>query len=536
MLKAGDFEAIPNGSGKGNLILNGTLDLNAMNITLNGLSGAGLITTGQAVDSTLWVGVNDQTSEFSGTIEDGSGTVRLVKIGAGTLTLSGENTYSDETIIAGGTLKLGADDALPVTGIVQIGDSTLGPGTFDLGGHQQTVLGLYSDAETSRHRAFWDEVTNSGGATATLTVGDSGDCLYAGDFSGNLTLHKYGQGSWILTGNAAATVAATVYDGILDIGVGYLGSAYTAAGQGNPQIIRRVTPYYGQISLGAISGDDASQATGSLAASSSPVFVKGDWKTAVQQAVSGTIHIGGNDYSFPGDGFLVGTVAELKMAIDGNLDAGSGKFRLYQNPAYPDLYGHSDTKVIVLEDQIGQPVGERDYSDAYWVVGRQQLTWLAASSDQASVAGKEGQQVANSGTWADLNLNSPATMWATVGHVIKNADGTWVWFYTPGNDPSNQTVTVTLSDSGVETTTSFSLAVNAAPKTSGIASLTLERDTPSSVIDLWSAFSDREDPDSALSFAVVGDSNPNLITAAVIDPDTGELTLTFAAGVWPVLP
>ena len=55
---------------------------------------------------TLTVGDNNSTTTFSGTIEDGAGTVALTKIGTGTLTLSGNNTYTDVTDVQAGTLVL----------------------------------------------------------------------------------------------------------------------------------------------------------------------------------------------------------------------------------------------------------------------------------------------------------------------------------------------------------------------------------------------------------------------------------------------
>ncbi|MFX9762094.1 autotransporter-associated beta strand repeat-containing protein, partial [Acinetobacter baumannii] len=53
----------------------------------------------------LTVGSNNSTTEVSGIISGSGGS--LVKVGTGTLTLSGANTYSGGTTINGGTLQLG---------------------------------------------------------------------------------------------------------------------------------------------------------------------------------------------------------------------------------------------------------------------------------------------------------------------------------------------------------------------------------------------------------------------------------------------
>lgn len=117
-IKLGADEVIANGVGKGNLIIaasstaTGTLDMNGKNETINGLVSAGalvtntFVTNSSAVASTLTLGDNDQTATFAGSILDGAGTVAITKIGAGTQTLSGANTYTGKTTIAAGTLLL----------------------------------------------------------------------------------------------------------------------------------------------------------------------------------------------------------------------------------------------------------------------------------------------------------------------------------------------------------------------------------------------------------------------------------------------
>ena len=157
--------------------------------------------------------------------------------------------------------------------------------------------------------------------------------------------------------------------------------------------------------------------------------------------------------------------------------------------------------------------------------------WLSAGVDTSYVSTLEGSQVTNSGTWEDLNPSPDASMWASVGYVTMNPNGTWAWSYTPGEDPALQTVIVTILDNGVEETTSFYLAEDAAPNTSGIDSLICDPGTLSATVDLWPAFQDREDADAALTFQVVGNSNPDLVVGAQIDQQTGRLTLSFAEDV-----
>lgn len=87
--------------------INGTLDLAGYNVTVEGLSGRGLVTTSVPGLVTLRVDTTGQSSTFSGVIEDGAGRLGLTTVGTGMLTLRGTNTFTGETTVeAGSTLRL----------------------------------------------------------------------------------------------------------------------------------------------------------------------------------------------------------------------------------------------------------------------------------------------------------------------------------------------------------------------------------------------------------------------------------------------
>lgn len=95
---------IPNGTGKGNLIINGgTFAMNGFSETINALSGTGTV-NGVNGTPTLTVGDNDATSTFSGTIINTAGSLSITKIGTGVLTLAGNNTYTGTTTISNGSI------------------------------------------------------------------------------------------------------------------------------------------------------------------------------------------------------------------------------------------------------------------------------------------------------------------------------------------------------------------------------------------------------------------------------------------------
>ena len=144
-LVLGASDVIPNGFGKGNVIIGNpgntssttTLDLNGFNETINGLSSAGTATLGfvqngaGGTTSILSVGDNDQTSTFAGVIQDNAGAVALTKVGSGILTLSGSNTFTGETNVNAGTLAIsGLAAGLFTDGAVKVNTSATGAGTL----------------------------------------------------------------------------------------------------------------------------------------------------------------------------------------------------------------------------------------------------------------------------------------------------------------------------------------------------------------------------------------------------------------------
>src|SRR5205823_3319774 len=87
--------ALPAGPGTGNLNLNGTLDVNSNSITINGLSGSGIVdNTTNAAAATLTIGSNDVSSAFSGVIRNTGAALSLIKTGAGKIALNGPNAYT----------------------------------------------------------------------------------------------------------------------------------------------------------------------------------------------------------------------------------------------------------------------------------------------------------------------------------------------------------------------------------------------------------------------------------------------------------
>jgi autotransporter-associated beta strand protein len=139
--------AIPNGPGTGNVILGSAGTLRVFdNETINGLSGpastsGSKVNNGHSSPRTLTIGDNDATSTFSGIIENGNaainnsnapgGAFSIEKIGAGILTLDGNNTYTGTTSVNAGALTVNGTHSDAGAYSVNNGGTLGGAGSID---------------------------------------------------------------------------------------------------------------------------------------------------------------------------------------------------------------------------------------------------------------------------------------------------------------------------------------------------------------------------------------------------------------------
>ena len=151
------------------------------------------------------------------------GTGSLTKTGAGTLVLTGANSYIGGTTIGGGTLALGAGGSLPATGAVALTGSGA---TFDISGANsaQTIASLQGVAGSrvllgNQKLTLWD---------AAPTTSSTFDGSLSGTASARLD--KQGSGTLTLAGDSSAFAGSTtIHDGTLALAAAQLGGALTLA-------------------------------------------------------------------------------------------------------------------------------------------------------------------------------------------------------------------------------------------------------------------------------------------------------------------
>lgn len=220
----------------GNVVVDagGVFDVNGLSEMINGLSGAGSVLNAGGGTATLTVGGNGASTTFSGTLSNSSGTLALAKMGTGTWTLSGANTYTGATTVGAGTLLVtgstAAGSAVSVsfeatlggTGTVAgtiamavgailapgTGGSTIG--TLTTGAVTFITASTYS-VDLNGTTPTYDQISTAGTVTctgATLTVGSIANAtlgrvytiINAGTVSGTFyglpngaMFHRYGR-------------------------------------------------------------------------------------------------------------------------------------------------------------------------------------------------------------------------------------------------------------------------------------------------------------------------------------------------------
>ena len=176
----------------------GVLDLNGFNPTVGALNGGGTVDNVIAGGAPwLTVGNGGAGGTFSGTIQNTSGTLGLVKTGAGTQVLSGTNTYSGGTQINAGTLNFTA-------GAVPLSNISFGGGTLQwaTGNSQDVSAGIAPIAS---------------GQNATLdTNGNS--VAFASGLSGSGGLVKAGAGTLALNAANSFSGQTSITGGTLNVG------------------------------------------------------------------------------------------------------------------------------------------------------------------------------------------------------------------------------------------------------------------------------------------------------------------------------
>ena len=239
-----------------NIAAGAVFDSVEANVRIDGLSGGGTLKTGYngASYANLTLGVDNGSSTFSGVIANSTSTGNLVKAGTGTITLSGNNTFTGGVTIGLGalritraaglgsgtktiTIKATADKMLELDGTS--GNITLPSTTSfltsgangairNIAGNN-TIAGAFTISDGNGNTKIISDggaLTLSGNISANISariLDLSGTSTAANTFSGALSntntpgLTKTGTGTWTLSGANTYAGATTVTAGTLKL-------------------------------------------------------------------------------------------------------------------------------------------------------------------------------------------------------------------------------------------------------------------------------------------------------------------------------
>ncbi len=218
-LVLGAANQIPNGSGKGNVTVNnntasrtGTLRLAGFDETINGLNGNGFVDGGSGTP-TLTLGDNNANGTFSGVLQNTTGSLTVTKIGSGTQTFSGANTFAGPLNVNGGQVAFATSPATSGP----LGNTTVV--NLSGGGLSYTASGTNALNRPIAIGASAGTV-NASNATGILTISS------ATSSGGNLV--KTGPGAVAISGSTSLNgglAGVAVNDGTLQAGFGSSGVA-----------------------------------------------------------------------------------------------------------------------------------------------------------------------------------------------------------------------------------------------------------------------------------------------------------------------
>jgi autotransporter-associated beta strand protein len=178
-----------------------TFDFGAGTISFGSLSGSGLIEGNSSGIHTMSVGALNTDSTFSGIIKDTAGTVGLTKVGSGTLTLTGANSYTAGTAVNAGSLVISTVSAAngnytvangATFGVTNVSSGSAAANNLSVAGG--STLEFQNVASTTTPLIAAGSVTVNGACTVRITgtnglaVGTTYPLVsYSGAFSGYFT-------------------------------------------------------------------------------------------------------------------------------------------------------------------------------------------------------------------------------------------------------------------------------------------------------------------------------------------------------------
>jgi len=276
-------------------------------------SGAAAVTGPVTLAANSSIGADaGATLTVSGAIGQAGGNRTLTKVGAGTLVVSGANTYAGATTISAGTLTAAGGSAIPNGSAVTIANAA--GARLDLAA-SETIGNLSGGGATGGNITL---------NANTLTVNETGATTYAGVISGTGGLTKAGAAALTLSGANTYTGPTTISAGTLTLGANNVladTTAVTVAGGATFSVNTRTD------TVGSLAG------AGNITTAAGGVLTTGGDGTSttysgVMSGAGSLVKIGAGTQTLSGASTYTGTTAinggALAIGADNNLGAAPG--------------------------------------------------------------------------------------------------------------------------------------------------------------------------------------------------------------------
>ena len=168
------------------------LNRNSGTFTFGGLSGGANTTltgaTSVAAPTYYFIGANNASTTFAGTITDNAGFTAFTKVGTGTLTLTGNNTYTGDTAVNAGTLVVNNTAGSGTgAGVVTVNSGATLAGTGTMGGILSVAAGgvLAPGGSSPGTLTISNDLSLDNASVLQFQLGAGSDLVFV---AGNLTL------------------------------------------------------------------------------------------------------------------------------------------------------------------------------------------------------------------------------------------------------------------------------------------------------------------------------------------------------------
>lgn len=375
------------------------------NVTLNANRGITLGTMGGAIQV-----AQGNTLTYNGVIS-GSGAFQAgtsPTVGYGTINLGGANTYTGPTIIACGTLQLGANGTLPSGTPLIIASANNVPGTLDMNGKSQTIGALSSSMGINGTGTGTPGIKLSG----ALTILENSDTEFDGNIigsGGSLTLN--GGSTLTLNGTNSYTGPTTITAGTLALGAtgSISNSALVTIAAGGTLDVSAIPAFSLSSSTVLNSGGSAVAATisgalgGTVNLGSQPVTLVYDGSHPALTISQGALVLNGNTFIVNGSILPMGTYPLIQVA-SGSVSA-SGRFVVTGTAIGSGMAGaisiNGGTVNLVVQPAPFQiTTGSLDATGKNLI-----MTWQAIPGATYQILGTS-------------NITDPLSVWTNVGEAI----------------------------------------------------------------------------------------------------------------------